>query len=631
MRTIVAFLLTAIAAAAQTPAEIERLEKGLADHPGNHGAYQKALTTTEGVPLDQLRTARRALILWLIEHQPESKMFEEPFSLLWLRGRMGDPEGFAEAAQLWRDLAAKPASAKALANAALFFRATTPSEGFAILDSVAQEHPGDPELARARGILLASVMLGVSGIGESNNRIRLVTSGANRASSVAKQAFQSIEASKDAHLVGGAGDLLTRGGTIDIPYDFTSGDDDAPALADRWLRRARELAPPGDEWKTPLSTALRQRAQRTNDPSEKLRLLREAYDLAPDAAKRGMQGDMALAEFASGNDALSEQDARALAETPQNPSEYNLGQTLLGRLAIARGNTAQAKELLLASVNPPAKFKNPVFEPNMTLAQDLYDAGDKDAVIAFLEASRNIWKFDRGRIDRMISFVKKAPSADLVQLSRQFPGNEIVRRPAPAFEATDADGNMVTREQLAGKVVALEFGKAPLAEKVSRDFASRGVVLLQIQDDDTRRRFEVLTNPTLVVIDRQGNVSGYRSGAATEADWRNEFESGFGRGPNPSTLPAPKQLDSPGRIAWEPVENAESYVVEWDPREEQGWVFDRDHSVRVVPTRETSTTLDLTGLTRVRWRVYAVPRNGPAGTASPWREIEAASFTKIYK
>ncbi len=106
----------------------------------------------------------------------------------------------------------------------------------------------------------------------------------------------------------------------------------------------------------------------------------------------------------------------------------------------------------------------------MTLAQDVYDSGDHDAVIQFLEASRVVWKADHGRIDRMISFVKKAPSADLVQLSRQFPGMEVLRHPAPAFEAKDVDGNTWNREQLTGKVAALEFGHVPLAEKVSKGF-----------------------------------------------------------------------------------------------------------------------------------------------------------------
>jgi hypothetical protein len=637
MRTIVAFLLTSIAAA-QTSPDVERLEKRLADQPGNASnrqAIQRALTNFQAAP-EKLRADRRDLILWLIEHQPESKMFEEPFTLLWTRGRLGDPEGFERAAQLWKDQAAKDgATEKTVANAALFFRVMNPAQGFAILDGAEREHPGNPELARARGILHAFVMLGVSAI-DDNNRILLTTSGALRAAPAAAEARQEIEASKDAHLLGAAGEVLTHYGTISIPYDLTFGDDDVPTLAERWLGRARELGLPEAEWRTPLGDAIHRKAERTNDPREKLRLLAESYDLAPDPVKPGIRVQMAVAEFAAGDDAAAEKDAQPMAEAPHNTYEFNLAETLLGRIALARGDSKEAKERLGASLKPPAKFKNPVFEPNMTLAQDVYDAGDHDAVLEFLEASRAVWKTDRGRIDRMISFVKKAPTVDLVQLSRQFPGSEFLRRPSPAFEAMDAEGRTWTREQLTGKVVALEFGTAPLAEKVSRDFAARGAVLLQIQNDDIRRRFEVLTNPTVVVIDRQGNVSSYRAGAATEAEWRNEWENGFGRGTNPAPE-APKQLETmeaaggKAALSWEPVDNAESYVVEWDSRDENGWIYDRDRSVRVIATRDTSTVLDLTGFTRVRWRVYAVPRSGPAGSASPWRELDGTPVTKIYK
>jgi hypothetical protein len=102
-------------------------------------------------------------------------------------------------------------------------------------------------------------------------------------------------------------------------------------------------------------------------------------------------------------------------------------------------------------------------------------------------------------------------------------------------------------------------------------------------------------------------------------------------------LAAPRQADplepagAKATLAWDPVDNAESYVVEWDSRDEKGWMFDHDGTVRVIPTRDTSATLDLTGFTRVRWRVYAVPRSGQPGKESAWREIEGVPLTKIYK
>jgi hypothetical protein len=629
MRTIVACLFTAVLCAAQNPAEIERLEKKIAAKPDNvpdRVALLVNLTQpAAGLGPEKIREARRRNILWLIEHHPEADIYKEPPLLIPARGRLADPEGSAEAAGLWKEIAARPdASSTLIANAAIYLRALDLPAARAILDG----RSTDAALSRARGFVEAAAMLGVSGLGRG---VQFGSTAALRATPQAKAARLAIESSADAILIGNAGDLLSHApAKIENPYESQSEYDDYLALAERWLRRAIELAPPGDEWKMPLGQTLSVVANRTLDPNGRVALLREADSLIAWGAMPEVIARLALAEFDAGDDAAAERDGeRALASSQKAAFPYNLAQTALGRIAAAKGDLNEAKKRLLASITMPATLKNAVLEPNMTLAQDFYDAGDRDTVIEFLEASRPLWKFDRGRIDRMISFIRKAPSADLLQLSRQFPGNEVIRRAAPAFEAQDLDGKTWTREQLLGKVAALEFGNAPLAEKVSRDFSGRGAVLLRIQDDDTKRRFEVLTNPTVVMIDRQGIVAAFHAGPATEAEWRTEFESGFGGGPNPASLPAPKQLAE--GIAWEAVENAESYVVEWDSRDEKGWIFDQEKTVRVIPTRETSAMLDLNGFTRIRWRVYAVPRSGQPGRASPWREIDGVPFTKIYK
>ena len=316
-----------------------------------------------------------------------------------------------------------------------------------------------------------------------------------------------------------------------------------PRLGERWLRKAISLAPPGAEWTPTLGQSLQAKANRALDPNEKVRLLVEAATFLPDNAKPGLLQSLASAEFDAGDDAGAERDAKlVLSSAPKNANAYNAAQTILGRIALAKNDLGEAEETA-DGVRHYARRdqENASFDPQMTLAQDIYDAGDKDAVIQFLEASRIVWKNDRGRIDRMISFVKKAPSVDLVQLSRQFPGSEVLRRPAPEFTAKDRDGKTWSREELVGRVVALEFGNAPLAEKVARD---RGVLMLAIQDDDTKRRFEVLTNPTVVVIDTQGSVAAFRSGSANEQEWRSDFDSGFGKGPSPAHLAAPRILES---------------------------------------------------------------------------------------
>lgn len=632
MRTIVTLLVCTLAAA-QTPADLERAEKTIAAQPDVFQHRLNLLTALLNpgnlLPPEKIRETRRRHILWLIEHHPDAFIFGEPATLLPDHGRLADSSGAAEAEKLWKAIAADPASKpEAIANAAIYLRALDIRAAFSILDG----RPAHTAYSRARGMVDGAAVLGMSGFGRG---VQFGSSPALRSTPEAKVARAEIESSSDPDLLGKAGVVLAfAGGQTEIPFDLTFGDDDAVTLGKRWLRRAIELAPPGDEWKPALGQALMSESNRVLDPKEKVRLLREADSLVPESARPRILSNLVLAEFDAGDDAPAESDARLLlAASQHNANAYSVAETVLGRVAAAKGDLIEAKTRLMQSVTMPDSLKYAAFQPNMTLAQDVYDSGDKDAVVRFLEASRAVWKFDRGRIDRMISFVKKAPSADLVRLANQFPGSEVRGRPAPPFEATDPDGRTWTREQLAGKVVALEFGKAPLAEKIARE---RGLMLLQIQDDDTKRRFEVLTNPTIVVIDREGKVAAFRSGTASEPEWRNEFEAGFGKGPNPASLPAPRQVDADAdgqkaTLAWEPVDNAESYVVEWDSRDENGWIFDRDGTVRVIATRDTSVALDLTGFTRLRWRVYAVPRFGQPGKESQWREIEAIPLTKIYK
>jgi hypothetical protein len=291
--------LIGILAAAQTPSEVERLEKRIAGQPNNAADRQallRAVSFQGGVPIEKARPVRREQILWLIAHQPDAKFFDEPFMQLWPRGRLADPEGFAQAAQLWREKASEPgASTKTIANAAAFFKIPDSAEGLAILDAAEVGHPRDPDLARARGVIDAALILGLSGI-DDINFARYTTTSARRDAPAAAGAMKQIEASDEADLIGGAGEFLSHNNYFNFPFNTTVGDDDVPALAEKWLRRARQLASPSNAWNTALSNAIHTRSQRTNDPAEKLRLLNEASGLLPQGANR-LLAEIAQAEL----------------------------------------------------------------------------------------------------------------------------------------------------------------------------------------------------------------------------------------------------------------------------------------------------------------------------------------------
>jgi hypothetical protein len=644
MRSIVALFITAFAAA-QNPPPIERLEKAIADHPNDLNARQSLLRALQsGVPAEKAKPLRRTTILWLIEHHPDSKLFAEPFMQLWPRGRLADPEGYARACELWSQWASAPgASTETIANAAEFFKIPDPTQGVAILDAAERDHPNDPALARARGVLDVALLLGLTGVDDANFATYYTTNSAKRGSASATNARKEIHESTDANLVGAAGEFLSHPNTILAPFSITVGDDDLPTLAEKYLRRAKQLDPGSDTWNAALSNAIRGTIGRINDPSERLKRVREARDLLPDKQKSSMLVLMAQTEFEASDDTDAERDAREMLAPNLGLYSYHLGHTILGQLAFLHGRQAEAKEHLMASVQPPASMKNPNLRPNMALAQEFLDAGDRDTVVQFLGTSRAIYPIDEGRIDHLINFVKRSSMPlDLARMINQQPGFEFRQRPAPDFEVKDPSGKSWTRNQLSGRIVALVFGKGPSVDRLRSEFASKNVVFFENEanrEDPVARRFEIESDPTLVVIDRQGRVISYLPGKSNEEAWRRELETSLSGGNLPAPMrigvPQPKEAapvdGSKATISWEPLDNAESYVVEWDSRDEGGWVFDREHAVRVIATAETSVVLDLTGLTRVRWRVYGVPKVGPGGSPSAWREIEGPSVTKIYK
>ena len=659
MRFIVACLFTATLLA-QT-SQLESLEKQIQSAPNRPGLRMRILQAVTGpdpgVPIEKIIETRRRQILWLIEFQGDNRdnYFLMGTQLIPPSGPFADLEGYVESVRLWNQRTSAPgASTQTIANAADYLKATDRPAARALLASALRDHPDDAALGRALGHVDAAAILGISGIGD---RGQFVTSAELRAAPEAEAALQEIESSANPSLMGAAGELIFRNGVAEIPFDALLGGEDRLTLAEKWLRRAIQLAPPGDPWKGPLSQVLRNEASLTQDSKQKLRLLSEAMDLATGPNKASFVPDIAAAEYELGDDAAAGRDARRMLDgapalAKPNPSLAailtNRGNVILGRVALAHGDKAEARERLLASLRVPESTNLPFNGPDLTLAQDLVDSGEKDAVLQFLEQSRSVWKFDRGQIDHLIKVVGKSPSPDL--LTRNF------RQPSPAaaFDLRDLDGKEWTLKSLAGKSAALEFFRPecrrcstetfPELERAAVDFAARGGVVLAIgvgpedavrrfaesnrltmpvlvdPDGAAARRYQIEASPSLVWIGPQGIASNTFAGFAPTGSISGYLKQG------PSILEAPVPLApadgavfaAPARIelAWQPVANAESYVAEWDNGES-------DAAFHVIPTRETSVSFECPSAARIRWRVYAVPRFGIHGKPSEWREIRA--------
>ena len=106
------------------------------------------------------------------------------------------------------------------------------------------------------------------------------------------------------------------------------------------------------------------------------------------------------------------------ALTPKFKGNWNYGNAVqdfnivLGRLAVRDDNIEQAKEYLLAAGRSPGSPQMDSFGPNMGLAKDLLNQGEKEVVLEYFDSCRSFWKMDRGRLDQWAKEVETGKIPD---------------------------------------------------------------------------------------------------------------------------------------------------------------------------------------------------------------------------
>lgn len=101
-----------------------------------------------------------------------------------------------------------------------------------------------------------------------------------------------------------------------------------------------------------------------------------------------------------------------LALLPKFQSDWNYGNAVqdanlvLGRIAVAEGHMAEAKQHLIESGKSKGSPQMNSFGPNMSLAKDLLEKGERDVVLEYFELCRKFWKMDRGQLDQWGQEVK---------------------------------------------------------------------------------------------------------------------------------------------------------------------------------------------------------------------------------
>jgi hypothetical protein len=94
-----------------------------------------------------------------------------------------------------------------------------------------------------------------------------------------------------------------------------------------------------------------------------------------------------------------------LALAPKFSRDWNYGNAIhdgnliLGRIALSEGRTNEAKQFLLQAGASRGSPQMNTFGPNMSLAKDLLEKGERDTVLQYFELCRKFWKMGQQNLD----------------------------------------------------------------------------------------------------------------------------------------------------------------------------------------------------------------------------------------
>jgi hypothetical protein len=132
-----------------------------------------------------------------------------------------------------------------------------------------------------------------------------------------------------------------------------------------------------------------------SDPAERLQLLR---NLAPAALSAG---DAAKANAYAQE--LMTVGTQLMSQPGFGPSLYgdatHIGNMVLGRLALMSGDVGKAKEHLLAAGRVPGSPVLKSFGPNMLLARELIEKGERATVVEYLDLCAKFWEHQDGKLE----------------------------------------------------------------------------------------------------------------------------------------------------------------------------------------------------------------------------------------
>ena len=149
---------------------------------------------------------------------------------------------------------------------------------------------------------------------------------------------------------------------------------------------------------------------RTDAAGKALEQFEAAYELSTELARDALLQSLAKAALAANKPKTAKEYAERMLIRNRpgwnSGNDIHHGNVILGRIALEVGDVEKAKEHLIEAGKTPGSPQLDSFGPNMTLAKELLEKGEKDVVLRYFELCSTFWELGRDRLDNWSDLVK---------------------------------------------------------------------------------------------------------------------------------------------------------------------------------------------------------------------------------
>ncbi len=406
----------------------EKLEDKLRSNPGDLDTrtrllgYYFARSIRLSGPAVTL-AARRRHIFWIIQNRSDAEIAGMSETTIDPVGHaLADPKGYEQAKTLWlQQIQTYKSNTTVLAHAAKFLQLHDKELAESALKRAQAADPNNPPWSAHLGYLYALGIMGVNGLNQ--NGLPTSVDPSEAAGGFAKKAREELRRSSDTALIVAAGRILSQYGSMINAMGLSK--EDYSAFGEELLKRAGGSGSNQPSSSLGQTVSLGQHYQlermrarsaeaKTEFAKKELAQWEKAIPSAPDDEwKSGLLNWAAKAAFEAGAIKKARMHANAslgIASRHGNQEKYGPavhdGNVILGRLALKEGNIGEAKAYLIKAGHTPGGGTLTSFGPNMSLAKELLERGERDTVIEYLELCKKFWSYPRNPLERWIQTVK---------------------------------------------------------------------------------------------------------------------------------------------------------------------------------------------------------------------------------